>query len=91
MCALESADVIVCNTTSIPASKPGTVRSASFLYIVLTFEIAISIGFRSGEYGGNRITTLPADSTSSSTRLAVAKKRTTIPTLSPITIPDSKL
>jgi hypothetical protein len=68
MYALESADVMVRSASSIPSNSAGTVRFASFLNIVLTFEIAFSIGLKSGEYGGSRITTQPADPINSSTR-----------------------
>ena len=68
MYARASAAVTDASASSIAPNSSGTVRLASVRSIAFTFEIACSIGLKSGEYGGSRSTTQPAAPTNSSTR-----------------------
>ena len=49
--------------------KAWYVRAAAFRIRVFNFENAISIGFRSGEYGGRKIRSLPWARSSARARL----------------------
>ena len=84
MYALASAAVTDRNASAIPLSNRGTLRSARFRNIAFTFEIAFSIGLKSGEYGGSRSTTQPADPIKASTRRSLCAARLSSTTTCPL-------
>ena len=75
MKALALSGVMDCSALAMPRNNPGTVRLANFRKTVFTFEIAFSIGLKSGEYGGSRKTSQPAALINSSTRRSLCAAR----------------
>ncbi len=69
----------------MPLITPSTERRASLRSTVLTFEIASSIGLKSGEYGGSASSDAPADSTSRLTSGVLCDERLSSTTTCPRT------
>ena len=68
---------------SIASNKASTVRLANFRKMDLILEIAISMGLKSGEYGGRCNTRAPADSIRSSILGDLCAGRLSITTIYP--------